>query len=65
MQLLTVLSVAMAMGSGAVAKEMAKNEKLGAELYDTGIMMDRIMMTKKVRRYMAPNICVLSFRSLC
>jgi hypothetical protein len=48
MQVLTVFGVALAVAQGAMAKEMAKNEKLGAELYDSGLMMDRIMTTKQV-----------------
>ncbi|KAF2668064.1 hypothetical protein BT63DRAFT_433676 [Microthyrium microscopicum] len=35
------------MAQGAFGKELAKDEKSGAELYDSGIMMDRIMMRKQ------------------
>jgi hypothetical protein len=48
MQLITVFSAATAIMPGVLGKEVAKNEKLGAELYDTGAMMNRIMMTKQV-----------------
>jgi hypothetical protein len=48
MQLLSLFSVAIAIAPSAMAKEMAKNEKLGAELYDSGVMMSRIMATKQV-----------------
>ena len=48
MLFLTAFGAALALAQGALGKEKAQNMKEAAELYDTGIMMDRIMMKKQV-----------------
>lgn len=39
---------ALAIYPGVLGKEMVRNEIMAAELYDSGIMMDRIRTTKQV-----------------
>ena len=49
MQLLKGIVGALTLVQVVVGKEMAVNEKLAAELYDSGIIMDRILSTKEVK----------------
>lgn len=42
------VAVATALVGNVIAKEMVPNDLLGAELYDSGVMMERIMMQKEV-----------------
>lgn len=43
------MAVATALVGNGWAKEMVPNDVLGRELYDSGVMMERIMMRKEVR----------------
>jgi hypothetical protein len=39
---------ALALAQGALGKEQAQNMQMAAQLYDSGLMMDRIMQKKQV-----------------
>jgi hypothetical protein len=49
MLLVDLLLGVAAIAASASAKEQAPNDAKAAELYDSGIMMERIMMKKEVR----------------
>jgi hypothetical protein len=49
MQFLIALGAALALSPAALGKELAKDMEKAEALYDSGIMMERIMMTKQVR----------------
>jgi hypothetical protein len=49
MQFLIAFGAALALAPAALGKEMAKDMERAELLYDSGIMMERIMMTKQVR----------------
>lgn len=55
----TSISYALVYAGLVWGKEMAKDEVLGAELYDSGIMMNRIMMRKQVCLRIQQNIEML------
>jgi hypothetical protein len=48
MQFLVAFGAALALAPAALGKEMAQDMERAASLYDSGIMMERIMMTKQV-----------------
>jgi hypothetical protein len=51
MLFLTTFGAALVLTQGVMGKEMAQDMKKAAELYDSGVMMDRIMMKKQVSSF--------------
>jgi hypothetical protein len=47
MWVMNIVAGALALSPAVFGKEMARNEKLAAELYDSGIMMERIKSAKQ------------------
>jgi hypothetical protein len=47
MWVMNMVAGVLALSPAVFAREMARNEKMGAELYESGIMMERILSAKQ------------------